>query len=244
MMGTSATTSGRGLGPPGDDRSGSAPPLQGALGPDTSPSRRLTDPAALAGTRGHRSIIRAVRHRIGGISDARRSAIPAARADSLVGCHLRRGSWRSLSSSSLSSSCWQSPGAHCWPCATLQRLTSSPQEPIQLTSRARSQTPARAPPRHPHPGTPKTNRRRLGNPPRLRLARRVTTLRTSRSSGSWTSTDRSGWATRGRPLPPSADTARLTRRPDRSRRRLAAADQPTAGKRECPRAVPMDDPWH
>lgn len=58
MMSTSATTSGRGLGPPGDDRSGSAPPLQGALGPDTSPSRCLTNPAALAGTRGHTSINR------------------------------------------------------------------------------------------------------------------------------------------------------------------------------------------
>ena len=175
-MSVSATTSGRGLGPPGDDRSGSAPPLQGALGPGTSPSRCLTDPAAPCrhpGTHEHQSGLLGTGP--GGYpTPGKRSA--TARADSLVGGRPRRASWNSWSSSSLSSSYWQSPVDHCWPCATLQRLTSSPQEPIQRTSRARSQTPARAPPPRPHPGTPKTNRRRLGDPLRLRLAWRVTTL--------------------------------------------------------------------
>ena len=187
MMSTSATTSGRGLGPPGDDRAGSAPPLQGALGPGTSPSRCLTDPAAPCrhpGTHEHQSGLLGTGS--GGYpTPGKRSA--TARADSLVGGRPRRASWNSWSSSSLSSSYWQSPVDHCWPCATLQRLTSSPQEPIQRTSRARSQTPARAPPRRPHPGTPKTNRRRLGHPPPL-PAWRVTTLRTGRSSGSWAAT--------------------------------------------------------
>jgi hypothetical protein len=130
--------------------------------------------------------IGAVRHQTGWLSDRRRARSRLERVARRL--PPRRVSWKSLSSSSLSSSCWQSPVDHCWPCATLQRLTSSPQEPIQRTSRARSQTPARAPPPRPHPGTPKTNRRRLGDPLGLRLAWRVTTLRTGRSSGSWAAT--------------------------------------------------------
>jgi hypothetical protein len=118
----------------------------------------------------------AVRHRTGGISGAGERDhdrwIRVAR-------RLPRGgvSWRSSSSSSLWSSCWRSPLDRYWPCATLRRLTSSPQEPIQLTSRARSRTPARAPPSRPHPGIPKTNHRRPRTPPPLRLTWHVTILR-------------------------------------------------------------------
>ena len=184
LMSPSATTSGRGLGPPGG-----RPLWVGATTLGSARSRYLTKqvlngPCCLAGIWGH--------DRQSGLLDTGPGGYPE-RGErdrdrlSRVTRRLppRRMLWRFLSSSSLSSSCLRSPLDHCWPCATLRRLTSSPQEPTQLTSRARSRTPARAPPRRPHPGTPKTNRRRLGdpgNPPRLRLAWGVTTLRTGRAA--------------------------------------------------------------